>query len=189
MHKDTLAARFVVAELADRFEEGQALDVAHRAADFAQHKVDLVIADMQEILDLVGDVGNHLNGLAQIVAATLFLEHGGIDPTRADRIRLACRDAGKAFVVAQIQIGFGTIVGHENFAMFKGRHRAGIDVQVRVQFAQTDGKATRLQQGPQRRRGKAFAKAGNHTTGDENIACHVMKAPVSSDLMRQKPSN
>ena len=76
----------VLAELADRFEEGQAFDVAHSAADFAQHEVDLVLANGDEVLDLVGDVRNHLNGLAQVVAAAFFLQHVGIDPARADRV-------------------------------------------------------------------------------------------------------
>ena len=39
-----LAARQVVAELADRLEERQALDVADRAADLDQHEVEALVA-------------------------------------------------------------------------------------------------------------------------------------------------
>ena len=49
-------ARQLVAELADRLEEGQALDVADRAADLAQHEVDVLVAGGDEGLDRVGDV-------------------------------------------------------------------------------------------------------------------------------------
>jgi hypothetical protein len=42
--EDGLAARQVVAELADRLEERQALDVADRAADLDQHEVDALVA-------------------------------------------------------------------------------------------------------------------------------------------------
>ena len=41
---DGVAARQVVAELADGFEEGHRLDVADRAADFADDEVVVVIA-------------------------------------------------------------------------------------------------------------------------------------------------
>ena len=73
VHEDTLAARLVLAELADRLEEGQPLDIAHGATDFAKHEVDLIVADVDEVFDFVGNVGDHLNGLAQIIAAALFL--------------------------------------------------------------------------------------------------------------------
>jgi hypothetical protein len=76
MHEDALAARLVLRELADRLEEGQPLDVADGAADLAEHEIDLVLADGDEVLDLVGDVRDHLDGLAQVVAAPLLLEHG-----------------------------------------------------------------------------------------------------------------
>ena len=51
VHEDALAARLVLRELADRLEEGQALDVADGAADLAEHEIDLVIPDVQEVLD------------------------------------------------------------------------------------------------------------------------------------------
>ena len=76
--KTALAARQVVAELADGLEEGQALDVADRAADLDQHEVEALIAVEDEVLDGVGDVRNHLDGGAEIVAAALLGEdvHG-----------------------------------------------------------------------------------------------------------------
>ena len=42
--EDGVAARQLVAELADRLEERQALDVADRAADLDQHEVDALVA-------------------------------------------------------------------------------------------------------------------------------------------------
>ena len=69
---DGVAARQLVAELADRLEERQALDVADRAADLAEHEVELVVAVADEVLDRVGDVRDHLHGGAEIVAAPLL---------------------------------------------------------------------------------------------------------------------
>ena len=64
VHKDTLATRALLAELTDRLKKRQALDIADRAADFAQHEIHFILADGDEIFDLIGDVGNHLDGFA-----------------------------------------------------------------------------------------------------------------------------
>ena len=69
MDIDGVVARQVVAELADRLEEWHRLDVADRAADLAQHEIEVIIAVEDEILDLVGDVRDDLHRRAEIVAA------------------------------------------------------------------------------------------------------------------------
>ena len=73
-----LGAEFV-AELADRFEERQALDVADRAADLDQSEIDLRAVFGQvardRVLDRVGDVRDDLDGRAEIVAAPLAGDH------------------------------------------------------------------------------------------------------------------
>ncbi len=71
-------------ELADRLEEGQRLDVADRAADLGDHEVDrLRLGDDQDfVLDLVGDVRDHLHGGAEVVAAALALDHRVVDARR-----------------------------------------------------------------------------------------------------------
>ena len=57
-------------ELANRFEERQALDVADRAADLGDHDVDVAFAEpLDHRLDFVGDVRDHLHGLAEELAA------------------------------------------------------------------------------------------------------------------------
>ena len=120
MHENALATRFVLGKLADRLEKGQGLDIADGAADFTEHEINLVLADADEFLDLVGDMRDHLNGLAQIVPTPFFFQHGGIDAPRRNGIRVARSNAGKTLVVTKVQIGFRTIVRHEYFAMFKG---------------------------------------------------------------------
>ena len=69
----------LVAELADRFEERQALDVADRAADLAQHEILVAEVGLDPFLDRVGDVRDDLDGGAEIVAAALLGDHVGID--------------------------------------------------------------------------------------------------------------
>ena len=157
VHQNAFAAWFFVNELTNGFEKRQTLDVANGAADFAQHKVDFVIADADEVLDFVGDVGNDLNRLAQIVAAAFFFQNVGIDATGRDRVGGTGGNAGEPFVVPQIEVGFRTVIGHEHFAMFERRHRAGINVQIGIEFSEANRIPARLQQCTQRRRRKALA--------------------------------
>ena len=143
-------ARQLVAELADRFEERQSLDVADRAADLHQDEIDAVIAVAHEILDRVGDVRNDLDGGAEIVAAALLGDDVLVDAAGGDVVHPVGRPAGEALVVAEIEIGLGAVVGHEDLAVLVRRHRAGIDVEVGVELAQPDLVAARLQQRPER---------------------------------------
>ena len=62
--------------LADRLEERQPLDVAHRAAEFGDHHVDVRPVEVEDgRLDLVGDVRDHLDGPAEILASPFFFDH------------------------------------------------------------------------------------------------------------------
>ena len=106
-------------KLADGLKERQPFDIADGAADFAQHEINFVIADIQKLFDLVGDMGDDLNGFAQIVTTPLFFQHGGIDPPGGYRICFARGHTCEAFVMPKVQIGFGPIVGYENLAVFK----------------------------------------------------------------------
>ena len=97
-------------------------------------------------LDLVGDVRDHLHGLAEVVAAPLGGEHGGVD--RAGR---GVGVAGQALVdeplvVPEIEVGLAAVVGDEHLAVLEGVHRPGVDVDVRVELLHRHPKAPRLEQ-------------------------------------------
>ena len=136
VHVDRVVAPDVLAELADRLEERQALDVADRAADLHQHDVGIAPGLADAVLDLVGDVRNHLHGAAEIVAAALLLDHRHVD-LAGGPVAVARRGhAGEALVVAQVQVGLGAIVGDVDLAVLIRAHRARIDVDVRIELLQ-----------------------------------------------------
>ena len=130
--------------LADGFQERQALDVADGAADLAQHEIGVVDIGGNEFLDRIGDVGDDLHRRTEIVAAAFPLNDGGIDAPGGDIVAAPCRNAGEAFVVTQIEIGFGPVVGDVHLAVLKRAHGARIHVQIGVQLAQPDFKSARL---------------------------------------------
>ena len=150
--------RQVVAELADGFEERQALDIADGAADFAQHEIVAFVAVADELLDGVGDVRNDLDGGAEIVAAALLGEDLLIDAAGGDVVAARRRAAGEALVVAEVEIGLGAVISDEDLAVLVGRHRARIDIEVGIELAQAHFVAARLQQRAERRRSETLAQ-------------------------------
>ena len=130
-------------------------------------------------------MGNDLYGLAQIVAAAFLFQHCRIDPTGTDRIGVARRHTGKPFVMAQIQIGLGAVIRDKDLPVFKRAHRARIDIEIGVKFAQTHRKTAGLQQGTKGGRGQALAKRRDHTTGDKNKARHERISPREMRIVVQ----
>ena len=95
---------------------------------------------------------------AQVLASTLARDHLGIDLSRGDVVTLARRDAGKAFVVPQVEIGLGAVVGDVNLAVLIGAHGARIDVEVGIELAQADLIAAGLKQGAESGGGETLSK-------------------------------
>jgi hypothetical protein len=99
------AAAKVVAKLADCLDEGQAFDVADRAANLANDEVEPGRVGKREFLDRVGDVGNDLDGGAEVVAAPLTGDDALVDAARGYVVRLLGGNAGVALVMAKIEVG------------------------------------------------------------------------------------
>ena len=75
---------------------------------------------------------NDLHRAAQIIAPALLGQNILIDPAGGDIVALAGGDAREALVMAQIQIGLGTVIGDVDFAVLGGAHGSRINIQVRV---------------------------------------------------------
>ena len=100
--------------------------------------------------DLIRDVRDDLHGRAQIVATPLLLDDRIVDTTGSD-VRLSGEVfVYKSFIVAQVEIGFGTIVGDEYFAMLERIHGPGINIDVGVNLLHRHLEATILQQPTER---------------------------------------
>ncbi len=155
-------ARFVdllVPELADRLDEGERFDVADGAADLADQEIQVRLeVGGDELLDRVGDVGDDLDGGAEIVAPALAGDDALVDPARGDVVGLAGGDSGEALVMAEVEIGLGAVVGDVDLAMLVGRHRPGIDVEIGVELADPHLVAARLEERGERGGHQPLAK-------------------------------
>ena len=158
MHEQRPFAPQLVAQLANRLEEGKALDVAHRAADLAEQEIGVRDIRRDEFLDRVRDVRNDLDGGPEIIPAPFLGDHVGVDAPRRDVVALPRRHAGEAFVVAEVEIGLRAVIGDIDLAVLIRRHRPWIDVEVGIKLAQADAEAPRLQQCAEGRSRQTFAK-------------------------------
>ena len=52
----------------------------------------------------------------------------------------------EALVMSEIEVGFGAVIGDEDFAVLEGRHGARINVEVRVKLHQVDFEPTAFEQ-------------------------------------------
>ena len=115
---------------------------------------------------------NHLHSLAQVIAAPLFGDNLLVETPCSPIVIARKFGVGEAFVVAQVEIGFGAVVGHEHLAMLKRRHRPRIDIEIGIELAKADIIAPRLEQRAERCRSKTLAERGDHAAGDEDVPRH-----------------
>ena len=150
VHKRRVVGAHAQAHLAHGLQERQRLDVSHRAADFDNgHIHGIGRADagaaLDEFLDFVGDVGNDLHGLAQVVAAALFLQHGLVNLARGEVVGFLHARFNETLIVAQVEVGFCAVIGHKNLAVLKRRHGARIYVDVGVKLDEGDFESPRFE--------------------------------------------
>ena len=78
-------------------------------------------------------------------------------------------DVEEPLVVADVQVGLGAVVGDEDLTVLERVHRAGVDVEVRVELLHLDAQAAHLEQPAQAGRGQALAEARGDAAGDEEM--------------------
>ncbi len=123
---------------------------------------------------------NDLNRRTEIIAAAFLFDDVPVDTTSRDIVLLVGRATGEPFVMPQIKVGFGTIVGDEHLTMLVRRHRAGIDIQIRVEFTDTHPVTACLKECSQCCSSYAFSKGRNHAASDEYISRHGL---ISLDFL------
>ena len=171
VHEQRVVAAQFLAHLADGLDKRQRFNVAHGAADLHNGHVHILRDLFHRCLDLVSNVGNHLHGLAQVVAAALFGDDLFINAAGGPVIVTREFGVGEAFVVSEVEVGFGAVVGHENLAMLKGRHRTRIDVEVRIKFLQVDLETAAFHQASDGCRRQPLAQGRHNPARYKDVLC------------------
>ena len=159
VHKHTVT-RSLLRELADGFQKRLTFNVADRTADFHQNDVCVFgFVERNAALDFVGDMRNDLNGLPAVNALALIGKHIVVHTARGAGAVFGQGNVNKPLVMPQIQIGFCTVVRHEYFAVLYRIHRAGVDVEIRVQLHNGNRQTSVFKKPTQGGGSDAFAKA------------------------------
>src|SRR5512132_514368 len=142
--QDVLAAD-VIAELADRFEVRERLDVADGATDLHDDELRLLLARdaVDALLDLVRHVWDDLHGGAEVVAPAFLRDHGVVDLAGREIRRTRDVAVDEALVVAEVEIALGPVLRDEHLAVLIRRHRSRVDVEVRIHLQRRDGETAR----------------------------------------------
>ena len=172
--EDVLAAE-LMANLSRCLNKRLALDVADRSTDLGDDDVGCGIEfslKSHSTLDFVRDVRNDLNGVTEILSVPFTLDHAGVNLTRCDVSRPVQVDVEKTLVVPDVEVGLGSVVRYENLTVLERVHRAGVDVEVGVEFLHHHSQATTRQKVTERGSSEAFAEGGNNASGHENVPRH-----------------
>src|SRR5690606_27886268 len=178
--EEDVAAAQLMAQLPRRFEEGLRLDVADRAADLGDDHVGagfLGRLQAHAALDLVGDVRDDLHRVAEVFAPPLARDHLRVDLAGGDVGRLRQVDVEETLIVTDVEIGLGAVVGDEDLTVLERVHRAGVDVQIRVELLHHDAQTACGQQIPQTGRRQALPQRRNDTAGHEDVSGGVVLGP------------
>ncbi len=75
---------------------------------------------------------------AQIIATTLTAQNGLVNLPAGKIIVFSHFGAQKTLVVTEVEVSLGTIFGDINFTVLVGAHGARIDIQVGIEFEDSD---------------------------------------------------
>jgi hypothetical protein len=166
---ERVLAADVLAQLPNRLDEGETLDVADGAANLDEDDVDVVRDGANAVLDFVGDVGNDLNRATEVVAAPFFLNYRQINLARCPVVVARRGRAREALVMAKVQIRLRSVVGDIHLPVLIRTHRARVDVDVGVELLQRYLVSVSLQERADRCRSQPLSERGNDATGDQDV--------------------
>ena len=112
---------------------------------------------------------DHLDRLAEVLAAPLSRDHGRVHLARGHvRARVEV-DIEETLVVPDVEIGLSAVVGDEHLAVLERIHRPRIDVDVRVELLHRHPQAPALEQVAEAGGRQTLAETRRDTAGHEDV--------------------
>ena len=177
VQEEDVVAAHVVAHLACGLEERQRLDVADGAADLGDDDVRPGAAGGQVRLgahpglDLVGDVRDHLDRVAEVLPAPLLGDDLVVDLAGRHVGRPAQGDVQEALVVTDVQVGLGPVLGDEDLTVLERVHRPRVDVEIGVELLHRHAQAAGPQEMSEAGCREALAERRGDAPGHEDVFC------------------
>ena len=181
--EDIIGADFPF-HLTDGFQKGLGLNIADGTADLGDHHIGIAFfaRTQNAFFDLIGHMRNHLHRTAEIITATFFFQNGVINLAAGGVAVFGEIDINKTFIMTDIQIGFGAVVGDENFTVLIRAHGAGVDIDIWVKLLADHFQTAIFQNAAERRCGDPFSQRRYNTAGHKNKFCHF-SVPLSFRIL------
>ena len=166
------------------FNKGLGLNITDGTANFGDDHICICFSadPINKVLDLIGDVRNHLHRGAKVFSAPLLIQHVPVDLAGGQVGIFVEVFINEAFIVAKIQVGFSTVLGHIDLTVLVGTHCAGVNVDVGIQLLGCDLESTSLQQSSQGSGSDTLAKTGHNASGDKYVFRHMFLHPNHSTV-------
>ena len=129
-----------VLELADGLQERLAFNVSDRTADFNNGNMRFIRGKVavETVFNLICNMRDDLDCAAAEISAAFFLQDGPVDFPSGDIGILGQAFVDEAFVVAQIQICFGAVVGDKDFTVLDRVHCPRVNIDIWIKFLHGD---------------------------------------------------
>ena len=124
------------AYLPDRFDKRLRLNVTDGAADLGHDHIrfGMITDRIDKPLDFICDMRNDLHGFPKVFAPSFLMQDIPVHLAGGKVAEPVQIFINKPLIMTQVQIGFRAVFRHEHFTVLVRGHRAGIDIDVRVQF-------------------------------------------------------
>ena len=146
MYHQTVLIRQLPLKLTHGLDERQGLDISDSTAYLGNNHIILSALTQQQhpALDLIGDMRNDLDSLAQIGPLSLLVYDSAVYLACSDIVRTGCIDVEKSLVVPQVQVCLGPVLRHEALSVLIRVERARIHVEIWIEFLNGDPKVPGL---------------------------------------------
>jgi hypothetical protein len=133
-----------------------------------ERKGEFLGATVQVIPHITNEIKARIRRAEEVALA--LLAQDGV-PDRARAVARAAEEVlvHEPLVVADVEVGLGPVLGHEDLAVLERAHRPGVDVEVRIELLELDAKAARFEQPTERCSDDAFPERRDDSTRDKDV--------------------
>ena len=150
--EESICATLLQPELSDGFQDRKALNITDSSAYLGNDNAMLGAVLRQfanALLYFVCYVRDNLNRASQIVSTPLLLDYCLVDLPGRGIVFLRHVQIEEPFIVTQVEIGFGAVIGNVYLTVLEGIHCPGVNINVGIQLQDRHVETASLQKGSQ----------------------------------------
>ena len=151
MDEQTVLSAHLQGDLTDCLQKGLGFNITDGTSDFRDDNIGigLLAYPVDKLFNFVGDMRDDLNGGTQIFAFAFLIQNIPVHFSGGKIGILVQVFVNESFVMAQVKVGFCTILSDIDFTMLVGAHGAGVYIDIGVKLLRGHFQTSGFQQPPQ----------------------------------------